>query len=73
MRRGKMMVWRWPVLIGVLSLAGLLLALMGDGIWDWMSALLLAVPAALCILYSFDWRGQARKTPVGKDSRKRRS
>ncbi|HEX6000389.1 MAG TPA: hypothetical protein VFZ16_13515 [Hyphomicrobiaceae bacterium] len=34
----------WPLLLGVLSGCGLVLALVGDGAWDTASWLLLATP-----------------------------
>lgn len=35
-------VFRWPLLLGVLSLAGLVGALLADGLWDWLGAALIA-------------------------------
>ena len=61
MKRGKMMVWRWPVTIGIITLAGLLFALVGDGSWDWISAVLLVVPVILCGLFAFSWRRPDRQ------------
>ncbi|MBS0530893.1 MAG: hypothetical protein JSS22_16100 [Proteobacteria bacterium] len=40
-------IFRWPVVIGVLSTVGLLSALLGDGIWDGLSWLALAIPVLL--------------------------
>jgi hypothetical protein len=37
----------WPALIGVLSTVGLLSALLGDGIWDGVSWIVLAIPVVL--------------------------
>lgn len=57
-----MLVWRWPILIGVATMLGLLAALIGDGIWDWLSALLLAIPVLLCGLFAFGpGRGKKRR------------
>jgi hypothetical protein len=36
----------WPLLLAVLSGLGLVLALLGDGVWDAASWLLLATPIA---------------------------
>lgn len=36
-----------PAVIGVLSVAGLLSALLGDGVWDGLSWFLLLVPVVL--------------------------
>lgn len=41
------LVWRIPVLLAVASVAGLLIALIGDGVWDFLAAVLLAVPVAV--------------------------
>ena len=40
-------VFRWPTVIGVASLAGLLSALIGEGLWDGVSWLLLAIPVGV--------------------------
>lgn len=69
MKGGKMFVWKWPVVIGVLSLAGLLAALIGDGWWDWASAVLLTVPTVLCAYYGFSKRSS--KTVLHKQRRQR--
>ena len=37
-----------PAMIGVLSVIGLISALVGDGVWDALSWLALGVPVALC-------------------------
>ncbi len=37
-----------PTVLGVLSIVGLISALVGDGIWDGLSWLLLAIPVVLC-------------------------
>ncbi|GIZ51843.1 hypothetical protein [Noviherbaspirillum aridicola] len=44
-------VWRAPLIVGALTVAGLLAALVGDGAWDWAGAAALAVPAWLCAWY----------------------
>lgn len=41
---GARKLWGMPVLLGLLSAFGLTAGLLGDGIWDWISALALAVP-----------------------------
>jgi len=46
-RRG---VWAYPIVLTLLSLVGLLSALIGDGVWDWVSWISLGVPALLCCL-----------------------
>lgn len=49
-------LWGVPILLGVLTLIGLVSALLGDGIWDAVSALALAAPVG-CAL----WFGLRRK------------
>jgi len=39
-----MKLWGMPILLGILTLAGLLSALFGDGVWDALSAVTLGVP-----------------------------
>jgi hypothetical protein len=40
-------MFTWPVVVAILSVVGLLSALLGDGIWDGVSWAVLAVPVAL--------------------------
>ena len=47
MRRGVWMIFRWPLLLAVLSLFGLISALVGDEVYDLLSWLSLAVPLLL--------------------------
>jgi hypothetical protein len=44
-------VFRMPVLIALVSAAGLAFALFGDGIWDGLSWLALSIPVALSLIY----------------------
>jgi hypothetical protein len=37
-------LWGWPIVIAVLSGAGLVGGLVGDGAWDWMTWVGLGVP-----------------------------
>lgn len=46
-RRSTIEIWGAPIVIGVLSLVGLVSALLGDGIWDALSWLGLAIPVAV--------------------------
>jgi hypothetical protein len=45
-------VWLAPVLIGLVSIVGLILALVADGLADLVSVALLAIPTWLCL-----WKG----------------
>jgi Fe2+ transport system protein B len=40
-------VYRIPLLLGTITIFGLLSALLGDGVWDGISWILLAVPLLL--------------------------
>lgn len=46
-RRPLGVVFRWPVVIAVISTIGLLSALIGDGVMDAVSWALLSVPVAV--------------------------
>jgi len=47
MRRGLWMIFRWPLLLTLLSVLGLLSALIGDEFYDLLSWLSLGVPLVL--------------------------
>lgn len=53
-----MAVWGMPILLGVLTMVGLVSALLGDGIWDTVSAFALGTPVAVGA-----WHGLRRKRP----------
>jgi hypothetical protein len=40
-------LWGMPILLGVLTAAGLVAGLLGDGWWDWVSVAGLGVPVAV--------------------------
>ncbi|MBN9411158.1 MAG: hypothetical protein J0H69_18595 [Burkholderiales bacterium] len=48
--------WGWPIVMAVLSAVGLLSALLGNGVWDWVSWIGLGIPALACC-----WLGLRRK------------
>jgi hypothetical protein len=53
-----MKLWGMPILLALLTTIGLLSALLGDGIWDIVSAFALGIPALLGLWYSLrGWRG----------------
>ena len=43
------LTFRWPLLIAVLTLTGLIGALLEDGVWDWLGAGLIATSAAAVV------------------------
>jgi hypothetical protein len=52
-----MRLWGAPIALALLTIIGLVSALVGDGIWDHASAIALGVPVALCL-----WFGLRRRT-----------
>jgi hypothetical protein len=48
-------LWLMPCLVALLTLQGLLTALIGDGVYDWLGNLSLAVPVLLCGLVIKNW------------------
>ncbi len=46
-------IWAMPILLGVLTVVGLLVALVGDGVWDLVSVAALAVPVLVGAWYAF--------------------
>ena len=42
-------LWLWPVMLGALTLFGLLVALIRAGPWDWIGAVCIVIPAILAI------------------------
>ena len=44
MTRALIRLWSWPLLLALLTMAGLVMALVGDGWWDVLSTLALGVP-----------------------------
>jgi hypothetical protein len=45
-------LWGMPILLGILTAIGLLAALLGDGVWDAVSGVTLAIPVLLGIWHS---------------------
>lgn len=65
MKTAFIRTWGWPIVIGVLTLIGLLAALVADGFWDWLSAAALGIPVAVSVWYGMG-RGQdaSRRGPT---------
>lgn len=51
-----MRMWAAPILLVILTSVGLISALLGDGVWDHVSAIALGIPVLLCV-----WFGLRRK------------
>lgn len=47
--RAFVRLWGAPLVLGVLTALGLMSALLGDGLWDAVSWVALAVPVAVCL------------------------
>lgn len=45
-------VFRWPLLLGVVTVIGLVSALLADGVWDALSWALLALPLVVGLWFS---------------------
>jgi hypothetical protein len=59
-------VWGAPIMVGVLSVAGLAAALIGDGVLDAVSYVALSVPLAVILRYvARRTRGAVRKPRRG--------
>ncbi len=58
-------IWRWPVVLAVLTICGLLFALLGQrGIWLVLSWIALALPLLLIVRY-----GLAQRRPPRSQAR----
>jgi len=51
-----MKLWGMPILLGLLTIVGLVSALLGDGIWDAVSAFALGVPVLAGLWYGLRGR-----------------
>ena len=54
-----MRLWGMPIVLALLTTIGLILALLGDGVWDGLSALALGTPVAVGA-----WHALRRKPPA---------
>jgi hypothetical protein len=60
MKNGFLKIWGVPVLMAILSMVGLLSALIGDGPWDGLSWIALGIPV-IVICWFFARRGKIAK------------
>lgn len=51
MNKPFMRLWGAPVLLAVLTAVGLISALLGDDVWDHVSAVALGIPVLCCVYY----------------------
>jgi hypothetical protein len=51
MIRTRAQIWTMPILLAILTVIGLVAALLGDGVWDLVSALTLGAPVAVGAWY----------------------
>lgn len=51
MSKTPMQIWGAPIVLAILTTIGLISALLGDGVWDLVSAVALGIPALLCFWY----------------------
>ena len=58
MIRSRTQIWAMPILLAVFTLIGLVAALLGDGVWDLVSAVTLGAPVAVGAWYGL------RRTPA---------
>lgn len=51
MIRTPMQIWGAPIVLAILTTVGLISALLGDGIWDALSAVTLGIPCLIGLWY----------------------
>lgn len=45
--------WAIPILLALATLAGLILALVAEGIWDWLAWVLVALPMGVVVRFAY--------------------
>lgn len=60
-------LWAWPIALGAATAVGLTLALLGDDVWDQLSAVALGAPVAVGLWYGLVKRGKRKATPGARD------
>lgn len=60
MTRTTMQIWGAPLVLAVLTTIGLISALLGDGVWDAVSAVALGIPVLVGAWYSLRRQPRSR-------------
>ena len=55
-------LWKYPVLLGILTTFGLLAALTGTGLWHVLSWIAMIIPVVVCVRYGFFLEKKVRRT-----------
>lgn len=58
-RHGAPRTFRWPAVIALVSLTGLIGALLHDGVWDGLGALMLGLATVAPVVGAFVGRGRS--------------
>lgn len=58
MIRTRTQIWAMPILLAILTVIGLIAALLGDGVWDLVSSVTLGAPVLVGAWYGL------RRTPA---------
>jgi hypothetical protein len=58
-----MRMWGAPIALAILTVIGLISALVGDGVWDHVSAVALGVPVLVCAWYGLRRGAKPRRSP----------
>ena len=61
MSKTPMQIWGVPIVLAILTTIGLISALLGDGIWDALSAVTLGIPCLVGAWYCLRRRPVARQ------------
>lgn len=61
MSKTPMQIWGAPIVLAFLTTIGLISALLGDGIWDALSAVTLGIPCLVGAWYCLGRRPAARE------------
>lgn len=56
-----MQIWGAPIVLAILTTVGLISALLGDGVWDALSAVTLGIPCLVGAWYCLRRAPKARK------------